>query len=237
MFEDISTFDAENPIVGSLFREIDVKKKQSDSNFIKSLPGQPGKEFEIKKWLDRLRGISSSFDKKDNNFNNNNNNDDDPDLFGPGGAPPPVPNLEDFLNGGPPPPPPPSANAPVNEPNLFNNVPPPPPPRSSSSLNFFENVPAAQQPFSYPTGGIGNDLFGSQAASAIREGKTKTQTEVDNFLHELPDDMPDPDLQDGLLDTLGAEAEDLFEPRAPPTKKEEEDEILKDLMDEYDMEI
>ena len=36
VFEDISTFDAENPIVGSLLREIDTKKKQSDSDFIKS---------------------------------------------------------------------------------------------------------------------------------------------------------------------------------------------------------
>ena len=26
MFEDISTFNAENPIVGSLLREIDIKK-------------------------------------------------------------------------------------------------------------------------------------------------------------------------------------------------------------------
>ena len=36
VFEDISTFDAEKPIVGSLLREIDTKKKQSDSDFIKS---------------------------------------------------------------------------------------------------------------------------------------------------------------------------------------------------------
>ena len=36
VFEDISKFDAENPIVGSLLREIDTKKKQSDSDFIKS---------------------------------------------------------------------------------------------------------------------------------------------------------------------------------------------------------
>ena len=49
VFEDISTFDAEDPIVGSLLREIDLKKKQSDSDFIKSLPSHPGKEFEIKK--------------------------------------------------------------------------------------------------------------------------------------------------------------------------------------------
>ena len=53
-FEDISTFDAENPIVGSLLREIDIKKKQSDSDFIKSLPSHPEKEFEITKRLDRL---------------------------------------------------------------------------------------------------------------------------------------------------------------------------------------
>ena len=49
VFENISTFDAENPIVGSLLREIDIKKKKSDSGFIKSLPSHPGKEFEIKK--------------------------------------------------------------------------------------------------------------------------------------------------------------------------------------------
>ena len=59
VFEDISTFDAENPIVGSLLREIYIKKKQSDSDFIKSLPSHPGKEFEIKKRLDKLRRINT----------------------------------------------------------------------------------------------------------------------------------------------------------------------------------
>ena len=68
MFEDISTFDAENPIVGSLLREIDLNKKQTESDFIKSLPSQPGKELEIQKRLDRLRDI------KRFNKNNNNNN-------------------------------------------------------------------------------------------------------------------------------------------------------------------
>ena len=47
VFEDISTLDAENPIVGSLLREIDLNKKQTDSDFIKSLPRHSGKEFEI----------------------------------------------------------------------------------------------------------------------------------------------------------------------------------------------
>ena len=42
------------------------------------------------------------------------------------------------------------------------------------------------------TPGIGNDLFGSKAAIAVSEPKTKTQQEVDDFLYELPDNgMPD----------------------------------------------
>ena len=63
VFEDISTFDAENPIVGSLLRETDLNKKQTDSDFIKSLPSHPGKEFEIQKRLDKLRDIKR-FNKK-----------------------------------------------------------------------------------------------------------------------------------------------------------------------------
>ena len=53
--ENISSFDSENPIVGSLLRETDLRKKQTNSDFIRSLPSQPGKEFEIKKMLDKLR--------------------------------------------------------------------------------------------------------------------------------------------------------------------------------------
>ena len=71
VFEDISTFDAENPIVRSLPRDRYLKK-QSDSDFIKSIPSQPGKEFEIKKRLDKLRGIGGQ------NFNRNNNNNINP---------------------------------------------------------------------------------------------------------------------------------------------------------------
>ena len=57
VFEDISTFDAENPIVGFLLRELDLKKG-TDSDLIKNLPSHPGKEFEIRKRLDRLTGIT-----------------------------------------------------------------------------------------------------------------------------------------------------------------------------------
>ena len=118
VFEDISTFDSENPMVGSLLRETNIKKKQSDSDFIKSLPSHPGKEFEIKKRLDKLRGINTSFL---NNNNNNNNNNSNPFGLGPGGQPPTLPRFDDFLDGPPqppqPPPPPPSV---INNDSLLN---------------------------------------------------------------------------------------------------------------------
>ena len=47
--------------------------------------------------------------------------------------------------------------------------------------------------------------------------------------------MPALELGDKLIQTLGTEAEDLFDPNAPPTKKEEEDEVLKKIMDEYNI--
>ena len=57
------------------------------------------------------------------------------------------------------------------------------------------------------------------------------------FLYEMPDQkMPDLELGDGLLNSLGTTAQNLFDTDAPPSKKEEEDEILKDFMEEYDIE-
>ena len=52
-----------------MLRETDLNKKQTDSDFIKSLPSNPGKEFEIQKRLDKLQDI-----KRFNTNNNNNNN-------------------------------------------------------------------------------------------------------------------------------------------------------------------
>ena len=47
VFEDISTFDAENLIAGSLLRELDVGKKDVASDLIKKVPGPPGLDFVI----------------------------------------------------------------------------------------------------------------------------------------------------------------------------------------------
>ena len=234
VFEDISIFDAENPIVGSLLREIDIKKKQSDSDCIKSLPSHPGKEFEIKKRLDKLRGINTSFSNNKNNNNNNNNNNSN--LFGPGGEPPSLLTIEDFLDGGPRPAPPP---LPAPSFNLGENLLKSEAPAIPSLINAFDvNAPfkIRAPPPNISIRGIGNDLFGSQAASAFRKNKTKTQQEVDDFLYELPETMPDLVLGDELTNALGTEAQSLFDQNAPPSKKEEEDEILKDFMEEYHIE-
>ena len=79
----MSTFDAENPIVRSLLIETDLNKKQTDSDFIKSIPSHPGKEFEIKKRLDRLRDLKRLNTNNNNHNINNNNNNNSRNLFPP----------------------------------------------------------------------------------------------------------------------------------------------------------
>lgn len=62
------------------------------------------------------------------------------------------------------------------------------------------------------SGGIGNDLFGSQAAMLTRGEKVKEKNDaqivIDDALYELPDN-PELEFRDGLLETLGTNAEDL----------------------------
>ena len=85
-------------------------------------------------------------------------------------------------------------------------------------------------------GKIGNNLFGSVGAMAGPriESDPKPSQEIDDFLYELPDvGMPTLELGDKLLDTLGTEAEDLFNDM--PTKKDEEDAILQEVIDEYNI--
>ena len=145
-----------------------------------------------------------------------------------------MPTIEDFLDGGPRPPQPlPPQPPPASTPfNLFKAPVFPPPPTSDFNVNASVRAP----PPNISTRRIGNDLFGSQAASAIRENKTKTQQEVDDCLHELPETMPNLALGDELRSALGTEAQNLFDQNASPTKEEEEDEILKDFMEEYEIE-
>ena len=80
-------------------------------------------------------------------------------------------------------------------------------------------------------------MFGSQAAEAFRENKKKTpqQQEIDDFLYELPETKPDLELGDGLINSLGTNAQSLFD-KDSLTKKEEEDEVPKIFMEECDIE-
>ena len=145
--------------------------------------------------------------------------------------------LEDFLNNGAPPPPQPPS-APVNQ-DLFKNNTNLLSDKQPNNFNVKKNNPFVL-PTIWSNKGIGNNLFGSQAATAgPREQDktsvaTKTHQKIDDFLYELPDTGPPTlVLGDGLIQTLGTEAEDLFDVNALSTKKEEEDEVLKDLIDEY----
>ena len=227
VFEDILTFDSENPIVGSLLREIDIRKKQTDSDFIKSLPSQPGKEFEIKKRLDKLRGTTN------NSFNNNNNN------VNPGGGgvdisglepSPTLPKIEDLIDNGPLlflPSPPTDGQEVIS--NVFRPPPPPPPP-AGPVLNPFV-VPKIDG-----DGPIGNNIFvsiGAMMGPRSKEKNISDNNEVDDFLYELPDNFPSLELGDKLLDTLGNVGEEVL--ADTPTKKDEEDSVLQDIIDEYNI--
>ena len=152
VFEDISTFDAENPVVGSLLREIDINKNQSESDFIKSLPSHPGKEFEIQKRLDRLKGKNCNF-KRNNNNNNNNFGSSGPNLFYIG-APPSLPTLEDFIDGGtrPPLPPQPPTGSTLFETQSKNNL-------FVSTPTFNLNNPEVRQPTNSTQPFIASSLF------------------------------------------------------------------------------
>ena len=59
VFKDISSFDAENPIVGSLLRELDVGKKVVASDLVKNAPGPPWQDFAIQNRLDRLKDVEA----------------------------------------------------------------------------------------------------------------------------------------------------------------------------------
>ena len=226
--------------------KLTLKKKQSDSDFIRSLPSHPGKEFEIKKSLDKLKGTSNVFNNNNNN-NNNSNNDAgrggntggtnlNLDNYGLNQPPPSLPRIEDFIDNGGAPPPPQPQSAPINQ-NLCNATNPLSTPKTDFNVETKNHVIL---PTIWGNKGIGNDIFRSKAVMAgprepDRPVENKRQ-EIDDFLYELPDTgLPSLELVDKLIETLGTETEDLFDPNAPPTKKEEEDEILKKIMDEYNI--
>ena len=70
VFEDISTFDAEDPIIGSFLKQFDVGKENVASDLIKKVPGPPGTDFVIRSRLNRLKDRQEFNDGISNNNNN-----------------------------------------------------------------------------------------------------------------------------------------------------------------------
>ena len=61
------------------------------------------------------------------------------------------------------------------------------------------------------------------------------EPETNDLFYELPENIPTLELGDPLLNSLGVEAQSLFDNKTL-TKKEEEDELLKDFMEQYNIE-
>ena len=69
VFEDISTFDAENPIVGSLLKELDIGKKNLTSNLVEKTPRPLIFDDYLKNKLNKLKDRPKPKDDDDNNNN------------------------------------------------------------------------------------------------------------------------------------------------------------------------
>ena len=129
VFEDISTFDSKNPIVGSLLRELDVGKKLV-SDLIKQAPGPPGIDYALRNRLNKLR------DRQEPPDNNNIS------------PLPSTPVLPPGLGQGPGLPPPPPFIPPLPPSEGFFNSFQPLPPRSDNSFRNF-HIPAQLSPASF----------------------------------------------------------------------------------------
>ena len=84
LFKDVSNFDAQDPVIGYLLREIDVGKKDALSNFLKKAPNV--NDVVLKHRFERLK-------KKDEPYNRGNDDDDDDNNYNNDGGigPPPSP--------------------------------------------------------------------------------------------------------------------------------------------------
>ena len=228
--DNISTFHAENPIVGSLLRELYVGKKDVASDLVKKDPRPPGLDNSLRKRLNKLQDRPEQKD--------DDNNDISPPLPSPPQAPPSFP--QHLLSGPPRPPPfvlPPSGR--FLEPFQTS----PPPPRPSSFIGI-SPAPSAHPPtpedfylLGPPSGTPSNNLYDSQiqVLTGERIAEDAAQKYPENIIYELPDDPPKLELGDGLANLLGIESEDILDEKSV-NKKELENEELKNIKEEYGFE-
>ena len=163
VFEDISTFDVENPIVGFLLKELDVDKKDIASELIKKAHRPSIFHNYLKNRLNKLKDRPEPKDENDDNLS---------PWPPPPSFPPPPPPLPPPLGRPLPPPPfsPPSSgkfleSLPKNEPpfrsNNFIPIPPAPSAPPLSPDDFYLVEPTSPTP--------SNNLYGSQVLTLCRE--------------------------------------------------------------------
>ena len=131
-------FDAQNPLIGSLIREVDIGKKKGLSKFLDKAPDIR----DLSLCLDLINSTMERnfFNRGDDNNDNNNNNDGN-DFLPPPPSPPnfdfpnetgqrPLPKIGSLLN------------------DNFNNFrpPPPPPPPLPPFQTFFQPPPLQRAP-------------------------------------------------------------------------------------------
>ena len=125
LFKDLKHFDAQNPVIGNLIKEIDIGKKKDLSKILKG--AQDIIDLELRSRLNRLRD-DETFNPDDNNSNNNNNLPPPPPFFPPNFGPDQLPQ------------PPPSPTNFFRQSTPSNRVFPPQPPTINTQIDFSENA-------------------------------------------------------------------------------------------------
>ena len=184
LFKDVANFDAQNPIIGSLLREIDLGKNKTNSQLIANqLSRAPNINDTI--LLNRFKILKDdpiNYNNNDNNNNNNNDNDDNDGRINPLGPPPPPPTFNDFPSFSQTPTQPPNTFQPPSDllgaaplPPLFNDFPsyfptpqPPTQPPTQRQPNVFDRFPTTVTP--------GEQVM-SKIERVIEKEKTK-ETEI-----------------------------------------------------------
>ena len=90
MFKDAANFDAQNPIISSLLREIDLGKNKTKSSLISTAPDINDTILlqRFKKFKETPINYTDDDDNDDNNGNNTNNSKNNNNIFL---SPPPSP--------------------------------------------------------------------------------------------------------------------------------------------------
>ena len=101
----------------------------------------------------------------------------------------------------------------------------------SSFGNF--HIPAQLSAASFNNQGLSGNLFGSQTQTLTRENEKVQDSvwkELDDTIYELPN-PPKLELADGLLNSLGVQADDIFEQKF--LKKQREDAVPEQIKEDY----